>query len=119
MTEKLPPKISNVDETFKDLIDKARYYINAHGNDATASQSPLKSGKTDGDEVQDVSQNDENAAQENNESSSSNTSEAASQNQNSERVMEVIEQFDPGVYVTVLQQLDGTKLFKRVRFRYF
>ncbi|KAK1418881.1 hypothetical protein QVD17_28031 [Tagetes erecta] len=122
LTEKLPPKIS-IDETFKDLIDKAKYYINAHGNEATTSQSPLKSGQTDGnedDEINKSAQDDENATgvstQENNESSSNNSSEAASQNENNERVIEVIEQFDPGVYVTVLQQLDGTKLFKRVRF---
>lgn len=31
---------------------------------------------------------------------------------------EVIEQFEPGVYVTVLLLRNGTKIFKRVRFRY-
>lgn len=31
---------------------------------------------------------------------------------------EVIEQFEPGVYVTVIQLANGTKIFKRVRFRY-
>ncbi|KAI3829058.1 hypothetical protein L1987_03172 [Smallanthus sonchifolius] len=72
--------------------------------------------------AQEMSQNDENACvapQENNESSSSNTTEAESQKAikgSSERVKEVIEQFDPGVYVTALQLSDDTKIFKRVRF---
>lgn len=30
---------------------------------------------------------------------------------------EIIEQFEPGVYVTLLQLSNGTKIFKRVRFR--
>lgn len=32
---------------------------------------------------------------------------------------EVIEQFEPGVYVTLIQLSNGTKVFKRVKFRYF
>lgn len=31
---------------------------------------------------------------------------------------EVIEQFEPGVYVTFVQLANGNKVFKRVRFRY-
>lgn len=31
---------------------------------------------------------------------------------------EVIEQFEPGVYVTLIQLGNGTKIFKRVKFRY-
>lgn len=31
---------------------------------------------------------------------------------------EVIEQFEPGVYVTLIQQGNGAKIFKRVKFRY-
>ncbi|KAG9153285.1 hypothetical protein Leryth_024079 [Lithospermum erythrorhizon] len=34
----------------------------------------------------------------------------------SEGAKEVIEQFEPGVYVTLLQLTNGTKIFKRVRF---
>lgn len=33
--------------------------------------------------------------------------------------VQLIEQFEPGVYVTLIQLKDGTKVFKRVRFRYF
>lgn len=32
--------------------------------------------------------------------------------------VQLIEQFEPGVYVTVAQLQDGTKVFKQVRFRY-
>ena len=32
--------------------------------------------------------------------------------------VQLIEQFEPGVYVTLIQLKDGTKVFKRVRFRY-
>lgn len=32
--------------------------------------------------------------------------------------VQLIEQFEPGVYVTLMQLRDGTKVFKRVRFRY-
>lgn len=32
--------------------------------------------------------------------------------------VEVIEQFEPGVFVTLLVSPDGTKVFKRIRFRY-
>ena len=36
----------------------------------------------------------------------------------SARGVEVVEQFEHGVYVTLVQNADGTKYFKRVRFRY-
>lgn len=32
--------------------------------------------------------------------------------------VQLVEQFEPGVYVTLIQHRDGTKVFKRVRFRY-
>ncbi|KAL8238579.1 hypothetical protein R6Q59_015146 [Mikania micrantha] len=157
LTEKLPTKIS-IEETFKDMIDKARYYINTHGSDISSSNSPLQSDQpeessseftsnkyhdtyeNEDDEinqssqddygVQEMSQDNENvgvAPQENNESSSGYTSEAEShktiegssripKNPNSEKVKEVIEKFDPGVYVTVQQLSDGTSFFERVRF---
>lgn len=35
-----------------------------------------------------------------------------------EEKKELIEQFEPGVYVTLIQLSNGTKIFKRVRFRY-
>lgn len=31
---------------------------------------------------------------------------------------EIIEQFEPGIYVTLIQLSTGSKIFKRVRFRY-
>lgn len=32
---------------------------------------------------------------------------------------QVIEQFEPGVYITLIVKPDGVKVFKRVRFRYY
>lgn len=37
----------------------------------------------------------------------------------SEKGKEVIEQFEPGVYVTLIVLQNGTKVFRRVKFRYF
>lgn len=34
------------------------------------------------------------------------------------KAKEVMEQFEPGVYVTLLQLPNGTKVFKRIKFRY-
>lgn len=34
------------------------------------------------------------------------------------RATEVMEQFEPGVYVTLLQLPNGAKVFKRIKFRY-
>ncbi|KAH7858911.1 hypothetical protein Vadar_029275 [Vaccinium darrowii] len=36
----------------------------------------------------------------------------------SEGQRQVIEQFEPGVYVTLVQLQNGTKIFKQVKFRY-
>ncbi|XP_076926430.1 PH, RCC1 and FYVE domains-containing protein 1-like [Bidens hawaiensis] len=119
LAEKMPPEISN-DKTIKDLIDKANDYIYTHGSDTSSSRAPLRSYEPGG------SSSNHNI-DENNESSSNNTSDAESQNivegssgmsrnPNRDRGREVIEQFEAGVYVTVLQLSDGTKVFNRVRF---
>ncbi|PWA55816.1 hypothetical protein CTI12_AA424350 [Artemisia annua] len=139
LTEKLPPEIAN-DETFKALIDKVNDYINTYGSDASSSRTPSHYDQPDEspstsrvrrkkyhkfyededvDETNKSKQNDDNAgaaSQENNESSGSNTTKAKRQNSRSDGVKEVIEQFEPGVYVTLLQLSNGTKVFKRVRF---
>ena len=80
--------------------------------------------------VTDLSQNGRNSLQEINRSSGSITrgavshhsaehgsiSDESSTMRNGKK--EVIEQFEPGVYVTVILLQNGTKIFKRVRFRY-
>ncbi|KAH0452377.1 hypothetical protein IEQ34_019676 [Dendrobium chrysotoxum] len=48
--------------------------------------------------------------------SSSRSPRASKRTINSKGEVELMEQFEPGIYVTVLQLLDGTKLFKRVKF---
>ncbi|KAH7845215.1 hypothetical protein Vadar_022303 [Vaccinium darrowii] len=75
--------------------------------------------------VSDVSQNGEDTPRHSNRSSNirealhleSNESAAGSpKSPKSEGQREVIEQFEPGVYVTLIQLHNGTKIFKRVRF---
>ena len=80
--------------------------------------------------VTNLSQDGGNILQESIRSPSSNTRAAVSlqSSENASRLpgsstlrngeKEVIEQFEPGVYVTVLLLPNGTKIFKRVRFRY-
>ncbi|CAH1412420.1 unnamed protein product [Lactuca virosa] len=77
------------------------------------------------DGSQDTSQNADIPSQENDEASISNNtasqksiegSSRVHKHVKSEGVNEVIEQFESGVYVTLLQLPDGTKIFKRVRF---
>ncbi|KAH7859320.1 hypothetical protein Vadar_034550 [Vaccinium darrowii] len=75
--------------------------------------------------VSDVSQNGEDTPRHSNRSSNirealhleSNESAAGSpKSPKCEGQREVIEQFEPGVYVTLIQLHNGTKIFKRVRF---
>lgn len=48
--------------------------------------------------------------------SSSRSPRTSTRKTNSRGEAELMEQFEPGVYVTSLQQPDGTKLFKRIKF---
>lgn len=79
----------------------------------------------------DLPHDDSSVPQDSNRSSISNTTEAAprqsSENESktseastarNDGEKEIIEQFEPGVYVTFIQRPSGTKIFKRVRFRY-
>ncbi|KAI3700526.1 hypothetical protein L2E82_45157 [Cichorium intybus] len=77
------------------------------------------------DGSQDASQNADISPQDNGESSTTNDTASRKSTEGSSRihkharsegVNEVIEQYEPGVYVTLLQLPDGTKMFKRVRF---
>lgn len=108
LTEKLPPELSD-DESFKSLTSKVDDFLQS---DRTPSKK-FKSRKY---------------ADENNKSSAGQTSQSKSQTsrQASSRLprhpsrrderKELVEQFEPGVYVTLIQLSNGTKIFKRVRF---
>lgn len=79
-------------------------------------------------DVKDISQNADGTPREDNGASVSHTkgtSQSSMENGSTtspvcelEGKKEVIEQFEPGVYVTLIQLANGTKIFKRVRFRY-
>ncbi|GAB4843118.1 hypothetical protein Ancab_013094 [Ancistrocladus abbreviatus] len=78
--------------------------------------------------VRDLSQNGTSVVQASNQTPASDSRDSAALQaaesdtrshqctKNHDRASEVIEQFEPGVYVTVIQLRDGTKIFKRVRF---
>ncbi|CAH1427218.1 unnamed protein product [Lactuca virosa] len=109
LTEKLPPELSD-DEAFKAVTSKVNEFL----------QSDITSSKR----IRSRKYTDEN----NGSSSSGQTTESTSQTsrQSSSRLprypsrreekKELIEQFEPGVYVTLIQLSNGTKIFKRVRF---
>ncbi|KAA8548817.1 hypothetical protein F0562_000501 [Nyssa sinensis] len=95
------------------------------GDESTSKQDHGTEDHVDAAGVRDISQNGDSTLQDNNRSSDSREavpqqstesglrSPTASKN---EGKREVIEQFEPGVYVTVIQLQNGTKIFKRVRF---
>ncbi|GAB4850889.1 hypothetical protein Ancab_030190 [Ancistrocladus abbreviatus] len=78
--------------------------------------------------VRDLSQNGESIVLDSNQPPASDSRESAPlqvtengtrsphSTKNRDRASDVIEQFEPGVYVTVIQLRDGAKIFKRVRF---
>ncbi|KAK9080768.1 hypothetical protein SSX86_000526 [Deinandra increscens subsp. villosa] len=118
LTEKLPPQISD-DQTMKVLTCKVNDFLqsNLPPNEtsrrrkvASKKYAKIKDG---GAEV--VSQNARPL--ENNEYCGGETcKQGTSKYPHNEEMKEVIEQFEPGVYVTLIQLSDGTKMFKRVRF---
>ncbi|KAI3692771.1 hypothetical protein L6452_32594 [Arctium lappa] len=113
-------------------VTRKKYHKIAENEDANEGNKSTK--EVDGagdtsqivDGSQDASQSSGVAPLETNESSATTTeaesqksiegSSGISKHRRKEGVKEVIEQFEPGVYVTLLQLSDGTKIFKRVRF---
>ncbi|CAM8994610.1 unnamed protein product [Rhodiola kirilowii] len=123
ISEKLPPEVSE-SESFKAAFDQAIAFtssikvpslgdltsIHSHGMSEGSTQSELlqSSGNTDQLNYKKVSReatpdNDANAS-------------GSSSTVKKEKLTQVIEQFEPGVYVTLILLSDGTKIFSRVRF---
>ncbi|XP_047322117.1 PH, RCC1 and FYVE domains-containing protein 1-like [Impatiens glandulifera] len=104
--EKLPDEVLN-SETFKDMNAQIEAILNTdeprmsdqqiHKDGDSANRQNNEGIRHDGDDR-------EHASQENHENSGSGG------------LKEVIEQFEPGVYVTLLKLQNGTKIFKRVKF---
>nr|KYP38655.1 putative E3 ubiquitin-protein ligase HERC2 [Cajanus cajan] len=119
MIEKLPSEILD-NESWKTVLTRAEDFLKEN----LEFESPLTSSSVDP-----LSQDGENVPQESNNSSLSNneTSMPSQNSENDSRSQEssrsskegethVIEQFEPGVYVTLIVKPGGVKVFKRVRF---
>lgn len=139
MTEKLPPEIPD-NETLRTMHAQAEEFLLGEKNSESSSSVPSiefeqqsapdvkMEGNDDASRV--VPCKDEgNILKESNNSSVSNpgvpppTSENGSRSRDSSIPGEdgersAIEQFEPGVYITLIALPNGSKIFKRVRFRY-
>lgn len=131
-TDKLPPEVS-ASESFLNMHSQIESLLQTIGTqDISAIQSELAhenhSDKTSVS-TEDMSQNVDDTPIETNGASVSyaqGTPHASTENGSGAPELakagghkEIIEQFEPGVYVTLVQLGNGTKVFKRVRFRYF
>ncbi|KAL0456980.1 UNVERIFIED_CONTAM: PH, RCC1 and FYVE domains-containing protein 1 [Sesamum latifolium] len=134
ITDKLPPDIPE-SESLKSARAQVESFLETFGAQVSEDNAAFPPGATNEQQnhfhsvvVQDTSQNVDGAPRENNGTfvshakasnpSSTENGSATSQSENIEGQKEVIEQFEPGVYVTVVQLPNGNKIFKRVRFRY-
>lgn len=121
LTEKLSPEITE-DETFKALTSKVDDFLQSDLPSQITSSSEITNRKYHKiKKSKATSQNNGSSADEHT-ASASQTSTSVSRvpkyPQSAEK-KEVIEQFEPGVYVTLVLLSNGTKIFKRVRFRYY
>lgn len=146
MVEKLPPEASD-SENWKTILTGAEDFLRVNSEsempsispsdnslqqnapnklDSNDSSSKLQDENSETEGVESSSRDEGNVLQESNNSYLSNN-EASMSLQNSlrepsrsmrEGETQVIEQFEPGVYVTLIVKPNGIRTFKRVRFRY-
>lgn len=139
MTQELPTDISE-GPAIKSINAQVESFLNTYANqvseDNTSSQSDtsnshqkpthrnnvsepvIRNDHWDAAGIPETPRNVDGTARENH-GQTAPESVSGSPNAPREGQKEVIEQFEPGVYVTLLQLTNGTKIFKRVRFRYF
>lgn len=97
----LPPEGANAEN------HRPEYRLNAVHDSSENNADRTPSG-TNGAHVSNMKDANESSAE----------NDSANQHVKTEGLLEVIEQFEPGVYVTLIQLSNGTKIYKRVRFRY-
>lgn len=117
--EKLPPEVSDSD-TFKELRTQAADFINTSiGRSSLELEQQYAADKTSLDF--ESSKMEDNKGEDPGEAEPQNSSESHSRSPESSTMRsgqkEVIEQFEPGVYVTLLQLQNGARVFRRVKFR--
>ncbi|KAL8525231.1 hypothetical protein ACS0TY_014743 [Phlomoides rotata] len=137
ITDKLPPEVSG-SESFITMHAQIESLLETVGTQASQDISAIQSELTHEEhnhsdkttsistEVQDMSQNVDGTPTETNGASVSyalGTTQSSTENGSGAPEAakagghkEIIEQFEPGVYVTLIQLGNGTKIFKRVRF---
>lgn len=127
MADKLPPEICT-SETFKTVCDKAESFATCEISSSLESDKHEKSNgnppedhrteeRVAGDSVSKLAENDRSSTHQHSPQSDPKPQGIPGTRNGGEK--ESIEQFEPGVYITFVQRQDGTKMFKRVRFRYF
>ncbi|KAG5613815.1 hypothetical protein H5410_013639 [Solanum commersonii] len=134
MTQELPPDISE-SPAIKSIHAQVESFLNTFGNQEDSSslqpdtsyshqkpthrnnisESVIRNDHWDAAGIHDTSHSVDGTVRENH-GQSTPRSFSGSPRAPREGQKEVIEQFEPGVYVTLLQLTNGTKIFKRVRF---
>lgn len=111
MKEKLPPEVSE-SEAFESINSQAEAYLNAN---KVSETSPLT---TSGQEQETYQKTEEQVPSNSSITETSSSSRAPSTEASSSRISgkESKEQFEPGVYVTYEVDMNGNKIFRRVRF---
>lgn len=144
MEKQLPPEVYD-SETFKSMQTQIEAFLNTSGTQAAEFSSSLPADLESDQKnapvtnplgvedhvnaagLTDLTQNGESSVQDSSKLSISITRDAVPQQstENGSRSAakyegepESTEQFEPGVYVTFIALKNGTKIFKRVRFRY-
>lgn len=136
LKEKLPPEISRC-EAFESMNYQAEAYLNA--SEASETSLPTTLRMVQQDTTLSTNTQDQNLQEQSSSNGGTmmsqeptNTQEPTSKPMDSSRLptgasssssktggKELIEQFEPGVYVTYVLHNNGGKIFRRVRFRYF
>lgn len=128
MTEKLPPEVSE-SQAFKSLQDQTKEILKS-SNESSLLTSLMQGHRMqdhgDAAQVSEPFQDGGNILDSNRPSTSNSHYRSSENGLNSHEGSvrktsggkEVIEQFEPGVYVTLVQLRDGSRVFRRVKFRY-
>ncbi|KAK4733086.1 hypothetical protein R3W88_007347 [Solanum pinnatisectum] len=117
MTQELPPDISE-SPAIKTIHAQVESFLNTFGNQASEDNYSLQPDTSYSHQKPTHRNNisDVDGTVSENHGQSTPRSFSGSPRAPREGQKEVIEQFEPGVYVTLLQLTNGTKIFKRVRF---
>lgn len=120
--ERLPHEVSD-NNSFKSLLAEADEFINTSSGRSSLELgqlgAPDRPSLAHGSSKREDNRADDHVVSADTQSSSGSSSKLPeSSTTQTEGQREVIEQFEPGVYVTLLQLPNGARAFRRVKFRY-